>query len=92
MDRPEKEAYFAEQAKAIKDAVNIPVILVGGLRSLDVMETVVQNGTCDLVSMSRPFIREPDLVNAFEQGRTTQAACISCNKCYNPRGFRCVFS
>ena len=91
IDSEDKEAYFAPQARAIKAAVDIPVILVGGLRSLGVMERVVHDGTCDLVSFCRPFIREPDLVNAFAAGRTERAGCISCNKCYNPRGFKCVF-
>lgn len=92
IDAPEKEAYFAPQAAAIKHAVGIPVILVGGLRSLQVMERAVHEGTCDMVSLCRPLVREPDLVNAFREGRTTQAACISCNKCFNPRGFKCVFN
>jgi len=91
IDGPEKEAYFASLARAIKKETDVPVILVGGLRSLAVMERVVREGACDMVSMSRPFIREPDLVNAFIAGRARCAACISCNKCYDPEGFRCVY-
>jgi 2,4-dienoyl-CoA reductase-like NADH-dependent reductase (Old Yellow Enzyme family) len=91
VDAVEKEAYFADVACAVKQAVAIPVILVGGLRSLDVMERVVNDDTCDMVAMSRPLIREPDLVNAFREGRTRRAACVSCNECFNPRGTRCVF-
>lgn len=92
IDTPEKEAYFATQARAIKAAVDIPVILVGGLRSVAVMARIVREETADLVSLCRPFIREPDLVNAFHESRAERAACVSCNKCYNPRGFRCVFT
>ena len=55
------------------------------------MERVVHDGTCDLVSLCRPFIREPDLINAFADGLTERAACVSCNGCYNPSGFKCVF-
>jgi 2,4-dienoyl-CoA reductase-like NADH-dependent reductase (Old Yellow Enzyme family) len=91
IDAPGKEAYFARHARAIRAAVRIPVILVGGLRSLDVMEQAVAGGVCDFVALSRPFIREPDLVNAFREGRARRAACVSCNRCYDPRGFRCVF-
>jgi 2,4-dienoyl-CoA reductase-like NADH-dependent reductase (Old Yellow Enzyme family) len=90
IDAPEKEAYFAAEARAIRAAVGIPVILVGGLRSLGVMERVVQDGTCDMVSLSRPLIRRPDLVNAFGEGSTRRADCISCNRCFDRRGFRCV--
>jgi 2,4-dienoyl-CoA reductase-like NADH-dependent reductase (Old Yellow Enzyme family) len=92
IDAPEKEAYFAPEARAVRAAVGVPVILVGGLRSLDVMERLVEEGACDMVSLCRPLIRRPDLVNAFGEGRTRRADCVSCNKCYDRRGFRCVFA
>jgi len=92
IDRVEQEAYFAPLARELKAAVQIPVILVGGLRSLQTMNRVMHDGACDMVSLSRPLIREPGLVNAFRRGETDRAACVSCNKCYNPRGFRCVFA
>ncbi|HHW09515.1 MAG TPA: NADH:flavin oxidoreductase [Firmicutes bacterium] len=85
---PEKEAYFFGPARAIKEKVNIPVILTGGLRSRAVMEKVINEGRIDMVGMSRPFIQEPDLVVRFLNGQE-KAACISCNGCYNPRGIRC---
>ena len=91
VDAPEKEAYFAAPARAIREAMDIPVILVGGMRSPDVMQSHVDAGACDLVSLCRPFIREPDLVNRMQAGTLPRTACISCNKCYNPDGFRCVF-
>lgn len=90
IDGPEKEAYFADAARAVKQAVDVPVILVGGLRSRAVMDRVLDDGTCDLVSLCRPFIYEPDLVNRLAEGKTDVAACISCNKCFNPRGTRCA--
>jgi 2,4-dienoyl-CoA reductase-like NADH-dependent reductase (Old Yellow Enzyme family) len=85
---PDQEAYFAEAARAVKRAVGVPVILVGGLRSLPVMEQVVASGTADLVALSRPFVCEPDLVNRFRSGQTA-AACASCNACFNPAGLTC---
>ena len=90
IETPEKEAYFASQAKAVKNAVDIPVILVGGLRSRAVMERVVEEGGCDLISLCRPFICEPDIVNKLTSGEVDRADCISCNNCYNPDGFRCA--
>ncbi len=91
IDSVSKEAYFRSQALALSRVLDIPVILVGGLRSLAVMEELVDSGVCHMVSLCRPLIREPDLINRFAAGETQRAACISCNKCYNPRGFRCVF-
>ena len=87
--RPEQEAYFAAAAKAVKAAVNVPVILVGGLRSLAVMERVVAEGAADLVALSRPLVKEPELVARFSQGTATRASCVSCNACFNPAGLKC---
>lgn len=85
---PEQEAYFADAARAIKAAVDVPVILVGGLRSRAVMEAVVSSGTADLVALSRPLVLEPDLVNRLQAGQP-QAACVSCNACFDPAGLAC---
>ncbi len=85
---PEQEAYFADATRAVKAAVDVPVILVGGLRSLEVMEAVVGSGTADLVALSRPFVCEPDLVNRLRAGQA-KAACASCNACFNPAGLQC---
>jgi 2,4-dienoyl-CoA reductase-like NADH-dependent reductase (Old Yellow Enzyme family) len=88
VDTPEQEAYFAEAARAVKTATGAPVILVGGLRSLSVMEQVVSSGTADLVALSRPFVCEPDLVNRMRAGQE-KAICTSCNACFNPAGLQC---
>jgi 2,4-dienoyl-CoA reductase-like NADH-dependent reductase (Old Yellow Enzyme family) len=89
--RPEEEeGYFVPAAITIRKAVNIPVIGLGGLRTFRVMERLVATGQIDLVSMSRPFIREPDLVAKFKSGEKAAASCISCNKCFNPRGIACA--
>ena len=67
----------------VKAAVEVPVILVGGMRSRALMQEVINEGKADLVSMSRPFICEPDLVNRLEDVQE-KASCISCNGCFNP--------
>ena len=68
IDSFEKEAYFKEELRAFKKAINIPLILVGGIRSFEVAEQLVTEGTADYISMSRPFIREPDLINRWQAG------------------------
>ncbi len=88
--RPEQEAYFAATAKAVKKAVDIPVILVGGLRSYAIMEAVVTDDTADMVALSRPFIKEPDLVVRFGNGQT-KSSCISCNACFKPDSLQCYY-
>ena len=68
----EKEAYFKEELRAFRKAVSIPLILVGGIRSFGVAERLVDDGTADYISMCRPFIREPDLINRWKARRWTR--------------------
>jgi len=81
---PEDEAYFRAFAKAARERTRLPIMLVGGLRSRQVMEDVVTSGDADFVSMSRPLICEPDLPKRFQAGQG-RAACISVNRCW-PQG------
>lgn len=90
INTPEKEAYFASAAKKIKAEVSCPVILVGGLRSKSVMESVIEKGIADMVALCRPFIKEPDLVKRFINGQA-RVTCASCNGCFNPKGISCDY-
>jgi len=85
-----EEGYFVDAAAMFKKTLSVPVIGLGGNRTLSVMESIVASGRADMVSLSRPFIREPFLVRDFRLGRTAKSACISCNKCFNPRGISCA--
>jgi len=78
-----QEAYNLAAAEIVKGKIrSTPLILVGGMRRLSQMNDIVENGPADMISMSRPFIREPSLVRKFEKGETDEAACISCNNCF----------
>jgi 2,4-dienoyl-CoA reductase-like NADH-dependent reductase (Old Yellow Enzyme family) len=79
-----KEAYFKEEAAAFKKAINIPLILVGGIRSFEVAQQLVTEGTADYISMSRPFIWEPDLIKRWQAGDRRKAECNSDNLCFKP--------
>jgi 2,4-dienoyl-CoA reductase-like NADH-dependent reductase (Old Yellow Enzyme family) len=84
--RPVAEAYYRPFARAAKAAVDIPVILVGGLRSTQVMDDVIRSGDADFLALARPFVREPDLVNQIAQGRRGSVDCVSCNICFQHEG------
>lgn len=90
----DKEAYFRESAKAFKKKLQVPVILVGGIRSFQLAEKLVTDGLADYISMSRPLIREPDLIRHWESGDLRKAACLSDNQCFGPamagEGIYCV--
>ncbi len=90
----ENEAYYRDAARRFKQTVDVPLILVGGIRSPDVAERLVDEGTADYIALSRPLICEPDLVSRWKNGDTTKSACVSDNRCFNPamsgEGLRCV--
>ena len=68
-------------ASEIKKNVNIPVMVVGGIRSLQDMQTIVGNNLADFVSMGRPFIIEPGIVNSLKNKSQTESGCIDCGFC-----------
>ena len=78
----EDEAYFAEMAGHFKDRIKVPIIAVGGFRSPKKIDEVLNVGKADYISMSRPFIREPGLLNRWRSGDLSKATCISCNGCF----------
>jgi 2,4-dienoyl-CoA reductase-like NADH-dependent reductase (Old Yellow Enzyme family) len=75
------EAYLQNEARAFKEYINVPLFLGGGIRSYDIASQLIEQGVTDYISMCRPFICEPDLVNRWQSGDLTKAACISCNNC-----------
>jgi 2,4-dienoyl-CoA reductase-like NADH-dependent reductase (Old Yellow Enzyme family) len=84
IDGPDKEAYFHNESKIFKSKLSIPLILVGGIRSYGVAEKLVGDEVCNLISMCRPLIREPDLINRWRLGDSFSSDCISDNRCFKP--------
>jgi 2,4-dienoyl-CoA reductase-like NADH-dependent reductase (Old Yellow Enzyme family) len=73
--------YYVEDCRQARQALHLPLILVGGMRQLKDMEQVLQDGIADAVSMCRPFVMDPYLVKKFREGVATSSACISCGGC-----------
>jgi 2,4-dienoyl-CoA reductase-like NADH-dependent reductase (Old Yellow Enzyme family) len=94
IDTEAAEAHFQNEARAFKKKITVPLILVGGIRSLEVARRLVDEGVADYISMSRPFIRDPDLINRWKAGDLMAAECISCNNCFEQikqgKGVSCV--
>jgi 2,4-dienoyl-CoA reductase-like NADH-dependent reductase (Old Yellow Enzyme family) len=72
--------YNVPLAEQVKRKVDIPIIAVGGIRSLQDIKTIISDKGIDFVSLSRPFIIEPDIVNRFKQGQES-SRCINCGYC-----------
>jgi 2,4-dienoyl-CoA reductase-like NADH-dependent reductase (Old Yellow Enzyme family) len=73
--------YNVEAAARIKKSIDIPVIVVGGIRQLTDIENIISEEQADYVSMSRPFIIEPDIVNKFKSDARNESRCINCGYC-----------
>jgi 2,4-dienoyl-CoA reductase-like NADH-dependent reductase (Old Yellow Enzyme family) len=86
----ERESYFKEYATKLAKQVDIPVILVGGNRHLDVMENLLNNNGIDYFSLARPLISEPDLINKWAGRDRKSPSCISCGRCYKIEGKACI--
>jgi len=93
IDSPDKEAYFRDSLRELRPYVKCPVSLVGGIRSLEVIDDLYRNGMAQFFSMARPMISEPGLVKRWVSGDTRRARCISCNKCFKSAvegNLRCI--
>lgn len=77
---PFRELFLLDHARRIKDAVKIPVIYIGGVCSLDNMETVMRDGF-DFVQIGRALIRDPNIIMQMQNGETNAVDCDHCNRC-----------
>lgn len=75
------ENYNVPAAAAVKRAVSIPVMVVGGITRLDDMEAILEGGAADFISMARAFVIEPDIVNRLRSGAQRESRCLKCNYC-----------
>jgi 2,4-dienoyl-CoA reductase-like NADH-dependent reductase (Old Yellow Enzyme family) len=76
--------YYLSEARRYKEKIRVPLMLVGGIRSYDWARRLVSEGYADYISLSRPLIREPGLINRWKSGDTARSACVSDNGCFNP--------
>jgi 2,4-dienoyl-CoA reductase-like NADH-dependent reductase (Old Yellow Enzyme family) len=88
---PFEEAYFLPYARQFREALAMPLILLGGIDRLETIERALADGFA-FVQMARALLREPDLVEHMQRDRGYESLCIHCNKCMPTiyRGTRCV--
>ena len=90
----ETEAYYEAQARRYKERIKAPLMLVGGIRTIETAERLLGEGLADYIALCRPLIREPGLVNRWKGGDRRPATCVSDNGCFKPgldgEGVYCV--
>ncbi len=76
------QAYHAPLAAALKKAVKVPVIAVGRMDSLEIMEKILREGQADLIASGRQFLTDPHWVTKAAQGKEERIRpCVYCNHC-----------
>ena len=78
--KPEEGVFFLPQAQEFRKRVNIPIILVGGIRAVEMIERLLAEEKVDYVAMCRPFIREPHLVKRWKSGDRAPSTCQTCGR------------
>ncbi len=71
----------ADLAAMFKKKVQIPIIANGGFQSRTLIEKTLKSEACDMVSMARPLLANPDLLTVFKTGEAPKAPCSFCNRC-----------
>jgi 2,4-dienoyl-CoA reductase-like NADH-dependent reductase (Old Yellow Enzyme family) len=80
--RGKTEAYYRPIARQARAHTRLPIALVGGIRSRAVMEDILSSGDADFISMSRPFIHEPDIPRRLKEGIQDASTCLAANNCW----------
>lgn len=90
-DYPFEEAYFLPMAKRFREALSLPLILLGGVNDVATIHRAMDEGF-EYVALGRALLRDPGLVNKMAAGTATTGNCIHCNKCMVSiySGTRCV--
>lgn len=86
-----EECYFLPMAREFRAALSVPLILLGGISTLDSIRRAMAEGF-EFVALGRALLREPDLVARMQAGTATAGTCVHCNKCVPSiyTGTRCV--
>lgn len=72
--------FFLEPARALREAVSVPIVLLGGVTGLDDMTRAMEAGF-ELVAMGRALLHDPNLVEKLRAGTATRTGCEPCNQC-----------
>lgn len=80
---------WAPWTARLRESVGVPVIASNRINTPELAEQLIADGSCDLVSMARPFLADPDLVAKAAAGRADEInTCIGCNQACLDHTFR----
>ncbi len=77
----QEKGLYIPFAKIVKDAVNVPVLCAGRMDNPDIALNAVNDGACDIVSLGRPLLADPEYCNKLRAGNTKLIRpCLSCQE------------
>ncbi len=72
---------YRKYAKIVKENVDVPVICAGRMDDPDMALAALEDGTCDMISLGRPLLADPDYVNKLRRGDIQDIRpCLSCQE------------
>ncbi len=89
---PYEEGFLLGEARQMRAAVRLPLMLLGGVKSLAMVERALADGF-ELVGMGRALLHDPDLPRKMERGELLASGCVPCNECIaemDRGGVRCT--
>ncbi|MDO5037769.1 MAG: FAD-dependent oxidoreductase [Tissierellia bacterium] len=77
-----KQGSRKDLARAIKEAVSIPVFAINVIKEPEVAEALLEEGVCDFVSIGRGHLADAHWAKKAQAGRSDLIRkCIGCNRC-----------
>ena len=92
------EGVLVPLAENIKSAVSIPVMVGNVIREPEYMEKIIREGRCDIITLGRPLITDPEWVNKVKTGfykdvRPCISCCVGCQgNVMNGRPMTCILN
>ncbi|MBU3183478.1 oxidoreductase [Clostridium estertheticum] len=72
---------YRPYAKLMKETVDVPIMCAGRMDNPDMALDAIENGTCDIISLGRPLLADPDYVNKLRSNNLKSIRpCISCQE------------
>jgi len=88
---PFEELFFLRESQAVREAVDLPLVLIGGILSREGLERAMASGF-DFVALGRALIHDDQFLHKLQRGDIERSACDQCNRCIaemDAGGVRC---
>lgn len=77
----QEKGLYMPFAKLMKETVDVPIICAGRMDNPDTASNAIENGTCDMISLGRPLLADPDYANKLRRNDLSSIRpCISCQE------------